>query len=224
MEESERVKDLKKAYENDVITINELEEEVEDELEGGSRDNNRLNTSDALPQQLWMSESESTQPDPAELKPVGDKMHLPVKPVGGMWTSTYTPSAEYDSDWIRWCSSEGFYGGRHKWLLKPKDDIDVLVVNSLEDLQSVAKVYEKDTYKGAPSDRLSDTVFDFEDISRDFDAMRLTEDGQWDTRMPGRDEPSLYGWDSESVLNFRWNWKSIEYLEECEIDATIDTF
>jgi hypothetical protein len=223
MEESERVEDLKKAYENGVISINELEEEVEDELEKSSRNNTNLNTSDSLPQQIWMSESESMRPDPAELKPVGDKMHLPVKPVGGMWTSTYTPEDEYDSDWIRWCSSEGFYGGRHKWLLEPKENLDILVVDSLEDLQRVAEAYEKDTYKGASSDRLSDTVFNFKAISNDFDAMRLTEDGQWDTRMPGRDEPDLYGWDSESVLNFRWNWRSVEYLEECEIDATIDS-
>lgn len=223
MEKSERVEKLERAYQQDAIDVGELEDEVEKELVEKLRKNPNLNTSSSLEPQLWMSEEKSDVPDPAELKPVGDKMHLPVKPVGGMWTSTYTPEDKYDSDWIRWCSTEGFYGGRHKWLLEPKDNLDVLVVDSLEDLRMVAKAYKKSTYRGKPAELLPDTVIDFATIAENFDAMRLTEEGQWETRTPSRDEPNLNCWDSESVLNFRWNWKNIEYLGECEIKAAIDS-
>lgn len=209
MDDSNRVEQLKEAYENDVIET--LEEELDDELQVA------LNTSDTLGRQLWMSESKSEKPDPSELRPVDGEMHLPVKPKGGMWTSTYTPQNEYDSDWICWCSSEGFYGGRHKWLLESSDNLDVLVVDSLEDLQNIAKVYEKETYKETPSSSLRSTSLAFEQIALDFDAMRLTENGQKETRFTPINEPDLHGWDSECVLNFGWNWTSVEYLEKCDL-------
>jgi hypothetical protein len=220
--EQKRVQELKKAYEKGIIDIQEFENEVETALEESSRKNNNLNTSKNLGEQLWMSESTSEKPDPAEFIPVTDKMHLPVKPVGGMWTSTYTPNEEFDSDWIRWCSTEGFYAGRHKWLMKPKNNLEVLVVDNKEDLKSIAEAYEKDTYKGTDTSLLSEIVLDFKKIAEDFDAMRLTKNGQWETRLTDRGEPSLYGWDSESVLHFRWNWKVFEYVGCSDIKPTLE--
>lgn len=219
MNDEGRVQKLKKAYANGVIDIDEFEDEITEELRKGARRSDYLNTSDELGQQVWMSEGRDKAPDPAELRPVDGEMHLPIKPKGGMWTSTYTPEDEHDSDWIRWCSTEGFYGGRHKWLLEPKDNLNVLVVDSMEDLEAVMSVYKKEYYKGTPASVIGANPLDFEMIAEDFDAMRLTEDGQWDTRLTGADEPDLYGWDSESVLNFRWNWESYEYVGRCDTET-----
>lgn len=216
MNDEGRVQKLKKAYANGVIDIDEFEDEITEELRKGARRSDYLNTSDELGQQVWMSEGRDEDPDPAELRPVDGDMHLPIKPKGGMWTSTYTPENEHDSDWIRWCSTEGFYGGRHKWLIEPKDNLNVLVVDGMEDLQAVMSVYRKEFYKGTKASLIGAHPLDFELIAEDFDAMRLTKEGQWDTRLTGVDEPDLYGWDSESVLNFRWNWKDYEYIGCCD--------
>jgi hypothetical protein len=219
MSDEGRVEKLKEAYASGVIDINEFESEVTEELRKNARYSDYLNTSNQLEEQVWMSESEDENPDPAEFNPVNGDMHLPIKPKGGMWTSTYTPNEEHDSDWIRWCSSEGFYGGRHKWRLKPKEDIRVLVVDSLDDLKAITNVYKKEYYKGTKASLIGSFPLDFQLIAEDFDAMRLTEDGQWDTRLTGSDEPDLYGWDTESVLNFRWNWESYEYGGYCDTET-----
>lgn len=214
MEETERIQELQRSYAEGIIEIEELEKELEDELRSNIVGYENLNTTIGLDDQIWMSENKEDKPDPANLESVEGEMHLPIKPKGGMWTSTYTPDAKYDSDWIRWCSTEGFYSGCHKWLMNPKPDVSVLVVDSMEDLRAVANRYEKDTYKGMDTSGITDTVLDFPEIARDFDAMRLTEKGQRETRMTSRNEPDLYGWDSESVLHFRWNWSEFEYMEE----------
>lgn len=219
MEESERVQKLKEAYSEGLIDVQDLEEQLSDELESNIRSRKDLNTTVGLDDQIWMSQDKNNEPDPTKLDSVEGEMHLPIKPTGGMWTSTYTPESEYDTDWIRWCSTEGFYGGRHKWLMEPKPDVHVLVVDSLDDLRAVANLYEKDTYKGKDASLISDVVLDFPEIARDFDAMRLTEKGQRKTRMTPMDEPDLYGWDSESVLNFRWNWSSYKYLGHSDIEV-----
>lgn len=222
MEESNRLEELQRAYSKDIIDIEEFEDEIAKELETNISGYIDLNTQIGLEDQVWLSEEKKEQPDPAKIESVDGKMHLPIKPTGGMWTSTYTPDEDHDSDWIRWCSTEGFLSGRHKWVMSPKPDIHVLVVDSLEDLKLVANQYEKDKYKGMDSSQIQDTVLDFPAIARDFDAMRLTKEGQWDTRLTEMDEPDLYGWDSECVLHFRWNWSDFEYIGKCDQEPTIE--
>lgn len=212
MEETERTQKLKRAFAEGIIDIEEFETEITKELRQTARCNEYLNTADSLQQQIWLSEDISDSPDPAEVESVDGEMHLTNKPTGGMWTSTYTPDQEHDCDWIQWCSGAGFYSGDHKWLLEPKEDLDVLVIDSLKDLKTVASVYTKDTYKGSPASKIPKTVFDFETMAEDFDAIRLTKEGQYETRLTGSEDPDFYGWDSESVLNFRWNWSDAEHL------------
>lgn len=218
MEESDRVQDLKEAYAKGVIDMDNFEDALSTEL-NSNRTHMDLNTTIGISDQIWMSEDKENRPDPAKFDTVDGEMHLPIKPTGGMWTSTYTPEDEYDTDWIRWCSTEGFYGGRHKWLMKPKPDLHVLVVDSIEDLRAVTKVYEKDTYKGQDASLISDEVIDFPKIAEDFDAMRLTKEGQRETHITAMDDPDLYGWDTESVLHFRWNWSEYEYLGHSDIET-----
>jgi len=41
-----------------------------------------------------------------KILPVKNVDWNPAKPIGGLWTSTYTPNSEYPSAWVRWCSYE----------------------------------------------------------------------------------------------------------------------
>ena len=50
--------------------------------------------------QLLCTEREEFQ----EIKPVKNTRF--IKPVGGLWTSTYTPEEEYPSAWVEWCVRE----------------------------------------------------------------------------------------------------------------------
>lgn len=230
MEDSQRVKDLKQSYTEGLISLDEFEREVRKELD---KTTVQLNTTDYLPDQIWMSDTRTNEPTPAKMKSVCEGMMLPIKPIGGMWTSTYTPDQEYDSAWIEflfnsarlsssmdesdsyWVTKEeGIYADQHKWLMKPKTDLNILIVDSHSDLRQIVKKYEKPTYKGIESSEIEDTIIDFCKIAEDFDAMRLTEKGQKETRRPGKNEPNLYGWDTESTLHFRWNWKEFEYVGE----------
>ena len=40
-------------------------------------------------------------------------------------------------------------------------------------------------------------VYDFEAMAKDYDVIKLTDEGQWKTRLTN---PSLYGWDCECIL------------------------
>lgn len=174
-----------------------------------------MNTKNRLPKQIWTSNNRSDEPNPDDLDLIDGDMHHPVKPIGGMWTSTYTPEAEFDSEWISWCVREDFCGGQHKWLMKPKNELDVLVVNSFQDLREIVEIYEKPQYKGIDSSGIDDIAIDFLQIASDFDAMHLTRQGRKETNN-FHENLSLSVWDTETVLSFRWNWQEYEYLGLCE--------
>ena len=177
-----------------------------------------LTTRSTLPNQLWMTPGEEgeEEPDPPteeEYTPVsGNRLHC--KPYGGFWTSTFTPDAEYDSDWIRWCSSEGFHAGRETFRLAVESDLRIVEVDTLSDLRNVLERYENDAepYVNIPHEQ----ALDFEALAEDFDGMRLTAEGQVKTRMPGMSQPNLYGWDSECTLWFSWSFEDVEYVGTCE--------
>jgi hypothetical protein len=175
-----------------------------------------LNTKNGLSNQIWLSNGRSENPDKDELKPITGETYHPIKPIGGLWTSTYTPKKEFDSDWIKWCVQEDFCVGRHKWLMKTKENLDVLVVDSMEDLRDVVEAYQKKKYKGSDTSNIDATVLDFLQIASDFDAMHLTKNGQKETTSNYKKEPNLNSWDTETVLNFQWNWTEYNYLGVCE--------
>lgn len=152
-----------------------------------------------LPIQLYMTNGD--EPDASEFESV-ENGHLEVKPFGGLWTSSFIPDGEHDSDWLRWCETEGYFAGRVRWYLWPEEDLDILEVDTLDDLREIVDRYpetEKYTLD------IHHSAIDFEAIAADgWDALHLTEEGQWNTRMPGRENPNLYGWDSECTLWFNW--------------------
>ena len=147
------------------------------------------NTKSKLPPQLFCPRHMR------ELKPyIEPVINDWVKPHGGLWTSTYTPDEKYCSDWIVWCVREEMYEwvSDSCYILYPNPDAKILTIDSKEDLKRVIDQYH--IVKNGKK------YLDYERISKDFDAIHLTERGQWDTRLL---EPNLYGWDCESTLWFR---------------------
>lgn len=95
--------------------------------------------------------------------------------------------------WVEWCLAEE-YGDPQKWSqwwvhLDPTARL--FTIDSFSDLFVLHRRY--------PSpDRLRLLAMDWPGIACDYDAVWLTEEGQWRTRMTG--SLSLYGWDCESVV------------------------
>lgn len=128
------------------------------------------------------------------------------KPMGGLWASTYVP--DEGSAWTRWCEgehwgcppeAEGLWRG---WLLRPRPQARVLVVDTLADLQALCARYPAPPLQLAPTGIFAEIPgLDFNALSKDADALHLTEDGEWRTRFT---VPTLYGWDCESTVFFHW--------------------
>lgn len=158
------------------------------------------------------------------------------KPSGGLWTSTYDPTC--GSDWVQWNLREGparvlgedadkhweetseipwdfrkLYF--HAYVLYPKL-ASIFVIDSIEDLIYLRQNYSENKEVG----RLK---LDFEKMSQDFDALHLTQNGQWETRFG---DPNIYGWDVESTIWFRWVFeKEGDYLgkvayQQCNMALT----
>lgn len=138
----------------------------------------------------------------AHVAPVQNRMF--VKPLYGLWTSTYDGQS---SAWVDWCRDEQFGDpDACSWfLLQPNKDARVYVVDTQADLTALVARYPDPTLPA--QFRKTMTALDFEAISRDYDAVHLTHGGQVATRMS---TPSLYGWDCESTVWFHWRFTSVE--------------
>lgn len=135
------------------------------------------------------------------------------KPGGVLWTSTWT-GEQYGSDWIQWCLDNNYRDNPFDcYLLTPDPAARIYTIDSLADLLALQVNHVR-----IPDDILEDertgkikfdgfwrTRFvDFASVSKVYDAIHLTEEGQWKTRlsMPA----DLYGWDCESTCWFRGNF------------------
>jgi len=145
-----------------------------------------------------------------KLEPVKNKNW--VKPEGGLWTSSYDP--ECGSGWIQWSIAERFSGEWNEeeekgyygcYLLHP-EPARVLVIDTQQDLIEALRHYQNYDHRGGG---WGGTNLDFEALAEDYDAIHLTDRGQWATRMTN---PGLYGWDCESTLWFRWCFYDVEWL------------
>lgn len=152
--------------------------------------------------QLFVGEDE---PIREKFHPATNREHGWIKPVGGLWTSTYRPETQ-DSEWVEWCIAESFSEpSTLQWsLLTPKQDARVAIVDTLADLQRFLASYEY-------SQSLYSRFLDFDSLARDYDGMHLTSSGQWATRLSMPD--NLYGWDCESTVWFRWCFEQVERIE-----------
>ena len=116
-----------------------------------------------------------------------------IKPIGGIWGSTYIPDEVYSSDWERWCIEENFgYNWKEAVIFTLKPDAKIYEIDSVQDLNNLAKAYNVHG-NGVL------TCLDFEAmVAAGIDAIHLTEKGQEETRFS---RPyTLYGWDVESWL------------------------
>lgn len=136
------------------------------------------------------------------ISPVKNQRFGMNKPYGGLWTSTYNP--EYGSDWIRWCIGNDFSTHFDGFILYPKQDTRILTIDSLEDLKNIFSEY------GLKNELLFpfSECLDFEAISKDYDGVNLTENGQWETRFSF--PHTLYGWDCESTVWTNWCFTKVE--------------
>jgi hypothetical protein len=150
-------------------------------------------------------------PMPELLTPVsnGDGAHsIFVKPLGGLWTSTWN-AEQHTSGWTEWCESEEFGAIHEKYwhLLTPKPESRIAVIDTLDDLLAFLRQYPR-----AMDARLAfmrNQHLDYERMACDYDALHLTEEGQWRTRLTI--PANLYGWDCESTLWFRWCFERVEH-------------
>lgn len=132
------------------------------------------------------------------------------KPVGGLWSSPYTPGKKYISDWDRFCKEENF--DKEDWskgiIFKLKDNARIYTIDSYEDLTVLVNKY--------PNEKsiIRTDALDFNKIAEDYDAIHLTEEGQWKTRNTYPN--TLYGWDCETLLVLNYDSideESFEILE-----------
>ena len=185
-----------------------------------------------LSTQLWVGVKNHPPINEKMIQPIGNNGALGIKGSGGLWTSTWL-GEERGSEWIEWCVGEGWgcpadyiwYG----YLLEPKNDLNILVIDTLKDMHMMFDTYGYRQFPDIP--QLEQEALDFESMAKDYDGLRLTSHGQVVTRHGFswfgedyfneelKDEwrekkmRNLYGWDAESTLHFRWNFKEVIPIE-----------
>lgn len=135
--------------------------------------------------------------------------HRPLnKPVGGLWTC---PDNERGSSaWREWNRSErcDFTRGLRTWRLTAEEP-RVYTIDTLADLKRALRVWPHERYPDIPSLR-GEYEIDFEGMASEYDAVYLTEDGQWRTRLSWPE--NLYGWDVPTILWLRWMFTGVEIV------------
>lgn len=184
-----------------------------------------------LSTQLWISRGEHLSLDETLIEPISNNAPLWIKGLGGLWTSSWLGKEE-GSEWVQWSISNGWglplddiWRG---FILIPKDDLNILVIDTLKDMHIMFDTYG---YKQFPDLPFMSEAIDFESMAKDYDGMWLTSRGQRVTRhgfglfdetyfdeelKPEWKEKTmrnLYGWDAESTFHFRWNFKEIKPIE-----------
>jgi len=165
--------------------------------------------------QLWIDHEGYGEPCAERYTPVRGEKPGWAKPAArcAFWTSTH---GDEDS-WLAWLIGEVWSPGAGRledhgfWLLEPDPAARVYEIDALDDLVTLLRDYGLPKYPTLPDAGLlsedkrilaDDKRPDFEAMARDgFDGLHLTGEGQWLTRLS---LPSLYGWDCESTLWFRW--------------------
>lgn len=164
-----------------------------------------------LDTQLWV-----TNPgrDLMVLRPVEEKGVCGwQKPSGGgLWTSTKLPDGS--SGWTAWCLGEEFAGPDFDvWELEPDPSARVYTIDAYADLAALAEAFppvcDHHDRPCLPGHRRFGSGVSWRRVAAEYDAVHLTDEGQWRTRMS--DPHSLYGWDCESTLWFRHRFARVEF-------------
>ncbi|MFB7832062.1 hypothetical protein [Streptomyces sp. NPDC056056] len=132
-----------------------------------------------------------------------------VKPLSGtgLWTAPVTAWAAdglpADTDWLRYCreawdpEEASYY--THFTAIAPNLDARVLRIDSHVDLIAIVDAHPASLNIPSLRER---RYPDWVALAQTWDAVFLTDEGQWATRRP-RYGPDLYGWDVASVLWLR---------------------
>lgn len=140
----------------------------------------------------------------APFRPItSDTGWVKPNPGTGLWTAPVTRTnadgAPADTEWLAYCRDEmnDTDGCEYLTEIVPAVDARVLLIDSLPDLVAIVDEFPA-------SNRflvgLADRYPDWSAIAgASWDAVYLTDRGQWETRLPPRG-PNLYGWDIPSVL------------------------
>jgi hypothetical protein len=151
--------------------------------------------------QVWVGHDRGL--DPATFQPVRPDERPRSKPrEGGLWTAQWDET--YGGGWVQSCILKGIRCSvdltwHEVWLLEPESEARILVIDSYADLERAYAQWGDPSRNPGP---LDDRYLAWHKIAAQFDAVRLTEEGQWRTRLPH--PPILYGWDCESTLWLRW--------------------
>lgn len=155
--------------------------------------------------------------------PVREKFNPPKnrpafpKPYGGLWCSP--PIEAGGTAWTEWCISEEFISPPfHLWELIPEKSAKWYVVENVVDLAVLHDRFPgENPFQGSSDDLYwHGKCYDFERMAQVYDAIHLTDEGQWATRFS---EPvDFYGWDCASTLWLRWAFDEVIDLGEWSPD------
>ena len=132
-----------------------------------------------------------------------------VKPSGGLWTAPITARADDGSvlrtAWTEWCVDNmwaDLVKARFLEIL-PRPDARVLLVDAMDDLQALVAAFPNTEPRYRLRYGHADQFPNWQTMAACWDAVYLTDAGQWATRLPPYGEPNLYTWDCASVLWLR---------------------
>lgn len=166
--------------------------------------------------QLHISSSESISDQTFVGVRTDERTAVIKKPMSGtgFWTSSWREATQ-DSAWIEWCRDNDFGHPYDKnwFLLTPKKDVNLYVIDSFRDLQSLLCAYPWEHPKWREYG-FRKIVIDFEHLSQDYDGLWLTEKGNEETHLSYPHD--LNGWDCESVLWFRWCFTDVQKIAVSE--------
>lgn len=139
------------------------------------------------------------------------------KPLGGLWTSEYTPNNEFVSSWHEWCKYEmPHWISNDAIILSLKKDTKYFVINSQNDLKELINIVGENDFSNEEVKKLKRfTSINFEKASQLYNVIYLTKNGAYETHMPLKNfELNLYGWDVESQLIMNYDCiESWEYIK-----------
>lgn len=142
---------------------------------------------------------------PALFLPVetGERTYRKKPDRGGLWTSTYFDFHPF-SAWGDWCQENEWSldVDLRLFTLEPESGARVYEVNSYEDLVWLFTIYGRDPKNPIGMLYRTERELVWENIAADYDAVHLTEQGQYETHLSMPYD--LYGWDCESTLWLRW--------------------
>lgn len=153
-----------------------------------------------------------TRPRPDLFDPVGmagdnGQRYRPIgKPFGGLWTSPDHPRGR--SAWRTWCRQEGtdFTRRLRTWRLTAVD-VRVYTIDDHDDLLAALDRWPHKRYRDSPR-LFCDREIDYAAMAADgYDAIHLTEEGQWRTRLSFPD--NLHGWDVPTIFWLRWMFTDV---------------